>query len=284
MSFSPCDLATLTPQVNIANLHVRYEDDSSPSADQHSAVGCTMEKLTVRTCDENWERVWHNIQRGVHGQARRTDAAPERGPRCPAHTPREAWAHIRRGPPGPVGCSRASFGPLRRCPAASWQPPSHCWPDLQPIPQVTAPSHRIMQCLSLAVYSNSKAGGAERWDMDLSDELNRRILNSMIHRSASARDGKNTTVPLKHILEPTSAVIKAALGAFGMVETKAGDSSEATPEADIVVESSQVRTRLTTLGCFAPWLAASHPPAARSARAVCRVAPSFVGRCPLSLR
>jgi hypothetical protein len=98
----------------------------------------------------------------------------------------------------------------------------------------------MVQCLSLAVYSNSKASGTERWDMDLSDELNRRILHSMIHRSR--RDGKDTTVPLKHILEPTSVVIKAALGAFGLVEKKAGDSAEATPEADVVVESSEVRT------------------------------------------
>jgi hypothetical protein len=89
----------------------------------------------------------------------------------------------------------------------------------------------MVQCLSLAVYSNSKASGTEHWDMDLSDELNRRILHSMIHRSC--RDGKDTTVPLKHILEPTSTVIK-------VVDKKAGDSAEATPEADVVVESSKV--------------------------------------------
>lgn len=97
----------------------------------------------------------------------------------------------------------------------------------------------MVECSSLAVYSNSKRSGAERWNMDLRDELSRRILHAMIHRSSRSRDGPETTIPLKHILVPTSIVVKAALGAFGLVEKKE-DTGESTPEADVIVESSEV--------------------------------------------
>jgi len=43
------------------------------------------------------------------------------------------------------------------------------------------------------------------------------------------------------MLVPTSTTIKAALGAFGLVEKKGGEAAEATPEADVMVESSEVR-------------------------------------------
>lgn len=42
--------------MNITRLHVRYEDDSAGAEELHSAVGLTMERLTVRTCDESWKQ------------------------------------------------------------------------------------------------------------------------------------------------------------------------------------------------------------------------------------
>ncbi|KAL9658375.1 hypothetical protein ABK040_015695 [Willaertia magna] len=43
-------------QVEISNVHVRYEDSSNPK--NRIVFGITMEKLSVKSCNENWEEVF----------------------------------------------------------------------------------------------------------------------------------------------------------------------------------------------------------------------------------
>ena len=46
----------------------RYEDDDSRLAPElHTAIGLTIRRLTVRTCDEQWKQVWRNVSRGKDG-------------------------------------------------------------------------------------------------------------------------------------------------------------------------------------------------------------------------
>ena len=141
----------------------RYEDDDSRLAPElHTAIGLTIRRLTVRTCDEQWKQVWRNVSRGKDGN-------------------------------------------------------------------VSSSSNRQVKCDALAFYSNKKS--SDRWSMDLADEINRRLLLAMITQRSGGREAL-----VKHVLEPTSVDIRAAL--LPMLDGGRRATAEAPPQADVKVEAS----------------------------------------------